>query len=95
MSCVAVSWTRAQDRTADVHIVRPDSSFTNDTDSTFFAISRYRVERLVARAELADSLAIEWTREYIDQENDRRWWRSVAFVSVIVAVVEFAILIWR
>jgi len=83
------------DRSADVFIVRPDSVFVNGSDSTYFAIPRYRIELLLAKADLSDSLEVGWKRDYQDQESNLFLWRSAAYVFVVATLLEFLIIIWR
>jgi hypothetical protein len=89
-------------RVLDVFVLKPGASFVNKTDSSYFAIPRYRLERLVVKAMLADSLPLIWQRDHerllaeIDrQESNVSFWRYVSTSAGLVAMLEALILILK
>ena len=89
-------------RVKDVFVLKPGSSFVNITDSTYFAIPRYRLEHLLVDAQLADSLRVMWTRDRVRltdllsiEEGRSSFWRTVAEVTGVVVLLELLGLILR
>lgn len=87
---------------ADVTIVHPGESFRNDSTATMFVLPRYRLERLLVQAVLSDSMGAMWkldaqarSDELAQVEAARSFWRSGAFAVLIVAAVEFLVLVIR
>lgn len=84
-------------------LVPAGTMFVNATDSTYFAISRLMLERLVVKAKLADTL--EFFVKNLAKDNDklaqsaksieqsRDFWRTLALGSTAVIVAEIAIMI--
>lgn len=73
----------------DVFVLRPGSTFVNRTDSTYFALPRYRLERLTAQAVTGDTLKAmwfrdraDWARELESEQNSKFWWRTGFLVVV-------------
>lgn len=80
----------------------PGASFTNLHDSTYFALPRYRLERLVRDAVLSDTLQALANRslsavavELDRAQNERAAWKLTALAAGALAVVMFALSLLR
>jgi hypothetical protein len=78
----------------DVFILPPGASFVNITDSTYFALPRVRLVRLVRDAQLSDSLTQVLARQeahYITQlmqcESTQRFWQGTTIMSVGILIL--------
>ena len=86
----------------DVFILPHGATFTNTSDSTYFAVPRYRMERLLVNAHLVDSVAKFWQMDALKKDNvltieETRtgFWRTVAVPAVIVSLLELVLIIVR
>ena len=93
----------AQSKVGDIYILKPGTVFTNGTDSTYFAIPRYGLEKMLVQARLADTLrgiAQNLAKEHDEAiqnargiERSRDFWRTLAHGSTAVIVAEIALVI--
>jgi hypothetical protein len=91
-----LSWPLAlRAQAPDVQILKPGAMFQNRTDSTLFVLTRYRLERLVIRSELADSLKVFWQKdreqllgENLKLQGDVFFWRTVSISAGFVLGIE-------
>lgn len=77
-----------------MHVIAPRAVFTNATDSTYFAIPRYRLIRLLRDAQLSDSLTAAWQadieqkyKEIEAAERSLAFWRPVAIAGIAAVTV--------
>jgi spermidine/putrescine-binding protein len=89
-------------RVSDIFILRTGYSFTNQTDSTYYAIPRYRLQKLLLQAELADSIRVLWRKDrdslglLIEKNGSNAiLWRNAATVAGGFAVLEAVLLIFK
>lgn len=88
-SLLAVS-LNAQTKIDDLYIVPPRATFVNQSDSTYFAVPRYRLERLLRDAMISDSLAVQWQAtldQLAQRERSLFFWRTVAIVGTTAFLV--------
>jgi hypothetical protein len=93
----AVSKTQPGD---SVIVVRSGQSFQNHDTITYFAISRPRIEKLLEKAALADSLPILWQRSSMEadkklqeSETNASRWQWLATLAGAITIVELIILV--
>jgi hypothetical protein len=89
-------------RVENVFVLRPGSSFINRSDSTYYAIPRYRLERIEVKAELSDSIRELWARdrerllaEIDKQESNVSFWRYVSTSAGLIALLEAVVRILK
>jgi hypothetical protein len=85
---------RDSSRVRELFTVLHGATFTNLTDSVYFAIIRYRFERLLRDAELSDSLRIMYVRGMAgkDLELERKsqsifLWRTSTIVAAVMTII--------
>lgn len=85
----------AQTKVRDVIILRSGETFINTTDTTFFVLSRFRLERLVTDAQLSDSVKTLWESDVGRMEAEKTFWKVTTYSAIVVSVVEFLILMFK
>ena len=100
LATLSLAQTSDTTKVQDVYIVRPGGGFANITDSTYYAIPRYRVERLLRDAQLGDSIKVMWIHSEERQasaiehlESQRSFWKTTSIVSAVVAALELIIIL--
>lgn len=83
-------------RVDDIFVIPPKLTFTNSTDSTYFALPRYRLQKLLVDSQMLDTVQAvyrrsidELVRECESLERGRNFWRLAALAAgaVVAGVV--------
>jgi hypothetical protein len=82
----------------DVFVLPHGASFFNTTDSTYFAIPRYRVVKMLASSQLVDSIQAAWQarenifyQETVSSNSKITFWRSAAYVTAAGFIISLVI----
>lgn len=86
------------DSVKNVYIIPGGATFTNYTDSVYFALPRYRVERLLRDAIMSDtikSLYLHWI-EQTEKENMKtystiKFWQGTALTAALITILTLII----
>jgi|WetSurMetagenome_2_1015567.scaffolds.fasta_scaffold390738_4 hypothetical protein len=81
-----------------VVVITAHSAFVNGSDETYFAMSRTRIEKLLVKAAMSDSLEKFWradnqklTQQIADADAEGGFWRTVAILCASVVAVVMAV----
>jgi hypothetical protein len=109
MTSWALSSAIAQEKPSDssqvsrpVVVIHPGESFTNHSDSSYYALPRYRAQRLLRDAILSDSIQQIASRSIADLEQranelgrERSVWKTAAIVEGVLAAIGMVLLLFH